>query len=506
MARRIDSATAFQNRLVRQRESEFKREQQWGTTVKYYDQMSRKNTRYEAWTSPRYYKTNNQLLEEIKKDKDKKDLLEQRREKLKQLFHDEEKTYEIEMIVRNRDKLMKAPAIDSAKSIPTQILSELNLGLKQADESKRRHEAEIKLYHSWRSNNPLIRDHERKHRAKDIKFSWLDQQIEKRLKREEDEKRHKKFLKERESRLEEQRQQDELIQQETRRKNEQLQEELEQQIAQLKLKNDCTEDLKRQENQDVAAQQNIQQLEDKLQAEMLRRRDREIALFNLKQHKLKFKAKIADVNTNLQKESELIQEMLQQDIANSISEEDKKLEIRRTMLEFLEVARQQKELEKKREDFLSFVFDSEAQNMYQKQVEIWNKEQKARENLLTDVLETVKRQITTNLEKNREKQHDLIQERQIMLDAVEHMNEQMERNNFEAQQKKLDYRKDLDDQVKENIIRKEQKALCDQKRMEEEMERIRKEEARLEKEIRSLQSGRSKDRNYGRQKTQFLWK
>jgi hypothetical protein len=57
-------------------------------------------------------------------------------------------------------------------------------GLKLEEDERRRHEAELKLYHQWRSGNPVLKHYERMQKSRDLKLSWLDQQIENRMQKE----------------------------------------------------------------------------------------------------------------------------------------------------------------------------------------------------------------------------------------------------------------------------------------------------------------------------------
>lgn len=125
------------------------------------------------------------MLDDVKKAQEKADSLQSRREKLQTLLTEEEKSYEIELAVKTRDKLLTSR--QKIEDIPTELLKDVNLGLKIEEDDRRRHEAEIGLYHQWRRNNPVVRDYERCLRKDELKLSWLDQQIEKRMQKEREE-------------------------------------------------------------------------------------------------------------------------------------------------------------------------------------------------------------------------------------------------------------------------------------------------------------------------------
>lgn len=125
------------------------------------------------------------MLDSAKKAQEKADSLQARREKLRKLLTEEEKSYEIELTVKTRNNLLSNR--QKIEDIPTELLKDVNLGLKIAEDDRRRHEAEIGLYHQWRRNNPVVRDYERCLKKEELKLSWLDQQIEKRMQKEREE-------------------------------------------------------------------------------------------------------------------------------------------------------------------------------------------------------------------------------------------------------------------------------------------------------------------------------
>lgn len=199
-----------ERQIIRRREREFDHEMRWGGRVKYYSNVDKSNRKFESWTSPRYYESNTKLWEEVKSSRDKKEILEKRREKLKKLFMEDEATYNAELIMVKSREGSLAPLSSRRDDIPMEILKDVNLGLKIAEDDKRRHEAEIKLYHSWRNNNPMVRNYERSLGARDLKLSWLDQQIQKRMEQEKSEEECRKMLRERDKRIEEQKKEEEV--------------------------------------------------------------------------------------------------------------------------------------------------------------------------------------------------------------------------------------------------------------------------------------------------------
>lgn len=461
-------------------------QQRWGGQVQYYKKWEKANTKYDEWTSPRYYESNNELIEKVKKKRDKEANLEKRREKLKKLLAEDEASYEIEIMLRKaKDEQVKRQ--QKFEEIPTELLQGVNVALKLDEDDKRRREAELQLYHQWRNNNPLVRETERRKGAKDIKLSWLDQQIEKRMKKEKEEEDCRRILRERNKNIEEQKKKEALISEEIEKKNKELQEYLVKQMEEITLKQKASEELQQEEMEELLKQQEIAEFEEKIKAEEAKRRDRECALYNLRQHKMKLKRMAKGIEENLDVETDLIRDLLNSKVTERIRNQAKKEEIKQALDQFLEYSKEQKLLEKRRQEYLDFLFDSEAKAAYEKQKEIWDKEEHARKTLIKDVIDTINDQIQDNIKKNKDKQKELLQEREKMLEDVEKYEKELEENKRIELEKKETIKKELANQIADKRLREKRLKEFEKRKIDVELENIRKEEERLKKEIAKIQ-------------------
>lgn len=68
-----------ENDIIRKREKEHRHDQLWCETKNYYKHFDQVNTKFDTWTSPRYYNENNQLISEFRMKCVKDELLEKRR-------------------------------------------------------------------------------------------------------------------------------------------------------------------------------------------------------------------------------------------------------------------------------------------------------------------------------------------------------------------------------------------------------------------------------------------
>jgi hypothetical protein len=89
----------------------------------------------------------NKALEAQKKAQN----LEERRQRLSALLYSETRQYEIEL-ARQKGR----PS--SHHRIPLEELKHVNYELKRREEESQRREAELKLYHQWRTKQPSIRE------------------------------------------------------------------------------------------------------------------------------------------------------------------------------------------------------------------------------------------------------------------------------------------------------------------------------------------------------------
>lgn len=83
--------------IIRKREKEMQHQLEWSDRSKYYEKFDKNNSKFETWTSPRYYEANTEQWEKLKEVEKKHELLEKRREKLRKLYAEEEASFNIEV-------------------------------------------------------------------------------------------------------------------------------------------------------------------------------------------------------------------------------------------------------------------------------------------------------------------------------------------------------------------------------------------------------------------------
>ncbi|KAH1018302.1 trichoplein keratin filament-binding protein isoform X1 [Dendroctonus ponderosae] len=481
----------LESNLIRRRERDFKHQQMWIGAQDYYRKWDKVNSKFDQWTSPRYYADNNKMLSDLRHKRDKEELLVKRRDALRKLFDEENRSFQIELTVT---KSLHKPRV---KEVSTETLRDLNCEMKQRAEERRKREAEIKLYHQWRTNNPLIRQFESKYKLKDLKLSWLDQQIEKRMQKEAEEKECTRLIKEQQESRRRAKEKEAELNQQSEEKKSRLKECLDKQVEDLKQKQKISDELRDKEAAELKRKNELWELQEATKLEHQRRRARETALFNIKQHKLKLKQKAQDVLEALGHDQELILRMKRLELEHLMEDEKKRIEIRRDLEEFLSIVRQQQDLEKQRQKQFDFLFDSEAKIIHDKQMQKWNSEEFARKNLLKSVLDALNKQVEDKLAITKQVQREVLQEREDMLVKVEQYHSDLQLLKEEDAKRKQERRRDIEEDIKEKNAHKKQKENAKMKQIDEQLQRVRQEEDRLCEEIMKIQGksngGRTKE-------------
>lgn len=483
--------------LALKRQKEFEKIEGWRTTTQYFKDWEKNNSLYGNWTSSEYYKTKLSQMEKDEKERKKKENLERRREKLRKLLREEQVTCDYEIMTSPREKLntRKSTGIND---VPTNILKEVNIGLKLSEEEKRRHEAELKLYHKWRNENPIIKEHESRLSTNNLKLAWLDQQIEKRMAQEEAEKETKKMLEEQERKRKEE---EEYVKKELEnkaKKEHELMAQIEEQLKAYKINETYAQKIAEEAQKEEKKKQKLLLIHDERMQELEKEKLKELCFYNQQQSKMKLRMKALKVEEELKKDRIALEEIQKLQIIEAIENKEKKLQAIKELNNFYEHIKRQQILEQQRQDYLSFIFDSEAKQMWTKQERLWREEQDIRNKLFNDVLCGLKEQIEHKIERKNLEREIFERERENSIKNIDEAQKQLAEQKRQIEQKKCDRRKELDQQIMDKKLLEREKEIEEQKKKLEELENIRKEEERLRNELMLLQRGKYHPSRYNR--------
>lgn len=483
--------------LARRRQKEYENREAWVNTTQYFKHWDKQNTRYDNWTSEHYYQKSLDRYYADKKHHEKVESLFVRREKLKKLLTEEETEYAMELRESPRNRRV------IRKEVPINVLKEINVGLKLAEEDRRRHEAELKLYHQWRNENPIIRDFETKQNCQGLKLAWLDQQIEKRMAQEKHDVETKKMLEDRERLLkqEEEIERAEMAQEIAKEKI--LREQIEEHMEALKLNESKKQDLMKELGLAARKKNEIEEIIANRDKDLERRKCKEVALFNINQAKLKLRQKAVETEEQLRKEKLIIEDIEALKITDALQNEEQKRKTKEAMQSYLNYVKEQQKLEAQRQQYVSFIFDSEAKVMWQKQEKIWREEQATRDKLLNNVLCSVKKQVEEKIEKNEFERRMIEKEKEQVLQSVNDFQIQIGENKKILEKKRNERKYELEQQINDRRLAELEKELEDQRRKKEELENIRKEEEKLKNELMQMQRSKYHPARY--QRNRHFW-
>lgn len=492
MAHRLRLQENMEN-LARRKQLDHENHEAWLNKIHYYKHWEKQNSKYQNWTSDEYYLNSLRDYDQEKKKKEKEESINARREKLRQLLREEDLEYGLELTDSPREKSRQ-----KTKEVCTDLLRDVNLGLKLAEDDRKRHEAELKLYNKWRNENPIIRDYQTNQNCASLKLAWLDQQIEKRMAQEKCEKETMMMIKNREEllKVEEEEQRKEL-EVKARKENELIQK-INTQMDAYKNNERRNARLLEEIEECLQKRKEIDNLIQQRDSELKIRREKELAVFNINQSKLKLRKKAIEIEEQLQKEKQLIENLKKLQINEALENEEQKTNSKKAMENYLKHVRDQQNLEAQRQQYMSFIFDSEAKIMWQKQERLWKEEQQARDKLLQNVLKDLRSQIDEKIEQKLEHQKRIETEKEENLRVMEEANERMKEDQEELVKRKWERKKDLERQINEKEIRERENEMQEQKRRIEELDFIRKEEQRLRNELMQMQRSRYHPARYGR--------
>lgn len=479
---------------ARRRDKENARLDAAAAQTRYYERCEKQNAKFEQFTSPRYYEENNKLHTELRIKKEKAEKLETRREKLRKLFMEEDQTFSLEdMMSKCTPRSWEDP--ESTKhnhkidQVPIELLKQVNNDIKHSEEKQRRHRAESALYDQWKRDSACVRDAERRCNLDKVKMSWLDQQIQKRMQKEQEEEETRQYIAQTKQAIEEQRKEEEEFKKEAEIKRDNLRRDLEKQMDEILRREEESNKLRLEEEAVRLKGAELQLLEDKWEEDERRRRSEDVALANQRFHKRKLELKAQNVLKSLEEEKLFIKRLQDAELCEKIHNQHKRLEIQSSMNEFLGLVNDLKDLEGKRMKHMQFTFDSEAPKVFQQFDQAWKKEEELRKGLVKGILKDLKQQIEDNLEKSRDEQRVLLKEREEMLERMNRQKEEINEVKVWEERKKLEYRRCLDQQVQWKKVREKELKEIEREKREVEFEKLRCEEMRLKEEIMRMQRG-----------------
>ncbi|KAK7087908.1 trichoplein keratin filament-binding protein-like [Littorina saxatilis] len=432
----------YEQAIVRHRNYENDFRQKWTETADYFQKNNVQAAKQAEWgsglTSRSHQKKSTNIFQDSCEREIKAMKLKRRQERLKELLLGESKQYEAELKGFSNENYQRREEMKDRAE-----------GLKSAREEKRKQIAEEKLYEHWQQNNPDIRQVHSELLKEHVVGHWSEQQEEAKLRaeqeRREKEKIESQMERERRSALELDRQKEE----ERLRKEYQLKEHLRQQILELKHRETEAQELKHQLDLLMQQQWQMERVEAERAAKEEQRKKKDIGRALLRQHKTQMMHKSKLIQQDLEQDRHLLEEMINKEEEEITLQSARREKARADAHWMKQVIEDQLRLEKAREAEMDNLFQDEAARMWQQREGEWEKERKARQRLMDEVLEGRQEQIANKLEEVKRRQQESLERREELLRELEIASQLTRREQEKAQKDQEVFKHDLKEQVEE---------------------------------------------------------
>uniref|UniRef100_A0A3P9H3P5 Trichoplein keratin filament-binding protein n=1 Tax=Oryzias latipes TaxID=8090 RepID=A0A3P9H3P5_ORYLA len=459
------------DQLSRRREEEAQWRQQWELHARYFREQNLHSLRQAAWGSRSSFHQSMSAYHNQRLKEEKKANLEQRRDRLRAMLQAERDQLEAELraLVPDRSTL---------KSRLVQKTEELRTA--REDRKKK-----VMLFHYWMSlvdvlpyllclqaESALHKDY--------VVSQWQEQISEKKRKEvtEQEEKRHfeNEYERSRKEALQRMKQAEERKKEEERK----MAEELRKQMEELYLREEEATRLKKEQDALLHQQWELEKIEEERRKMEERQKKTEIRHFLIRQYRAQMKRRAQQVQGELEADRRILAALLEGE------QEEMKLETVRRERAVADAAwmkrviEEQLKLERQREAEFESLHREEAQRVWERREAQWEKERKARERLMREVLMGRQQQLELKMQKNREAQEESLKRREELIQELE-LERELRRQEKEKEEGRQTARaKDLKVQMEQH----QQEQLEEQHLMEQEEEENRKALEIQEQELR----------------------
>ncbi|XP_054280670.1 trichoplein keratin filament-binding protein-like [Macrosteles quadrilineatus] len=481
---------------VQRRNAELRKQEHWNSVAEYFKTWDVKASKYASWTSEDYFKQSEEARVEAENKEKKKQTLDERREKLRLVLESEQKLFEDEI---------KTKRHGGASWMPLDELKGVNLELKLRSEQARRREAELIQYQRWKQEQPTLRDLERRQHLEFMKKSWIDQVKEREVLREKQKAEAALRAKEEELKQKEAEEFDRLH---LKRKEEELKDlksQIKRQLEEIKASAEKCKEIERQEAEERRLQAEIEEMIIQRKLADQKQAHKQLAAFWTRQYQLKLQKKNKEIEEEIiqdQKMLERLEEGLKREVkVKAHAREFAKKEMELALKE-LQMHRQRELLRQKEYEHMYF---EEAKRAWEIQEKKWMQERQARDRLMTEVLDTVKKQIEEKIERNIAQRAETLADREQMMIGINRLYDECSLRETEMKLAQEHYRKDLDDQIAQKTIEKVKKMQEETEFEQKQSLNKKEEEQKLAAELEKLQIGFEKYKPPDFRRRRVVW-
>ncbi|XP_062446324.1 trichoplein keratin filament-binding protein, partial [Rhea pennata] len=448
---------ALEGQRARQREQAARSRLQWERASRYFAHAGLCSAKQAQWSSPRGLPLSAEAARREAAAAAAR--LEQRRARLRRLLGEEREALAAELRELRRGR---APGPAGMRQRSEE--------LRAAREQRRRQVAEELLYEHWRRNNAELQEIESELHKKHVINAWGDQLMQKKqqeaTEREEKKRYENEYEIARREALERMRQEEEKRRLEEKKQAETLL----QQIKELKLQETEATKLKKEQENLIKQKWELENLEEERKQMEEHRKKIELGRFLRHQCNAQLKRRAQQIQEELETDRQILSALLEKE------DEDQRLQSARRERAVADVAwmkrviEEQLQLEKEREAELQIIFREEAKKVWEKREEEWEREKKARDRLMSEVLAGRQRQIQEKMELNRRAQEESVKYREQLIKELEEAKELTRREREQEAELKTARKQELEAQLTERHLQEQEEQ--QHQREEEEEERL----------------------------------
>ncbi|XP_010768943.1 trichoplein keratin filament-binding protein [Notothenia coriiceps] len=406
--------------------------------------------------------------------------LEQRRNRLRTMLQEERERLEAEL----------RGVVPDRSSAAGQLVQKAE-ELRTAREERRKKLAQELLREHWKTNSTELREVESALHKDHVVGQWQEQISERKQEEVAEKKEKKRFENEyertRKEALERIKQAEEKRNAEQRKRAE----ELRKQMEELKLREEEATGLKKEQEALLVKQWQLEKAEGERKTVEEKRKKCEMGQFLIRQYRAQLKRRARQVQEELEADRKILTALLEG------QQEDTRIETTRRERAIADAAwmkhviEEQLELEREREAEFDILRREEAQRMWEKREAQWEKERKARERLMLEVLAGRQHQLELKLQKNREAQEESLKRREQLIQDLELEKETRQQEKEQEEGHKTARMEEIHAQVEQ----RHQQRWEERCRLEEEEEED-KEALQIQEEELRLEIQRMADKGY----------
>ncbi|KAM7017738.1 trichoplein keratin filament-binding protein [Tautogolabrus adspersus] len=461
--------------LARQREHEARWRQQWELHAQYFREQSVRSQKQAAWGSRQSYQLSMSAYHKQKLKEEEKASLEQRRDQLRAMLKEEQNQLELELreVMPDRGK------------VASQLVQKTE-ELRTAREERRKKLAQELLREHWKKNNSELREAESSLHKDHVVSQWQGQISER--------KQHETAVQEEKRRYENEYERtridalERMKQAEEKKKIQEQKrvEDLKKQMEELKLREEEATRLKKEQEALLVKQWELEKIEEERMKVEDKQKKSEIGRILIRQYRAQLKRRARQVQEELESDRQILAALLEGE------QEDLRLESARKERAVADAAwmkcviEEQLQLEQEREAEFDILHREEAQQVWEKREAQWEKERKARERLMQEVLAERQHQLELKVQKNREAQEESLRRREELIQELEQEREIRRREMEQEEGRRTARMQEINAQVEQQRFEQLEEQLRIEQEEQEEREALRIQEGELRDEIQRM--------------------